>query len=70
VTRMLLRGGGHPVDDGDPIDWFRGEITKSPIPTLSGLRDAPSGAEHPCTNARLGTMSRLGTGGVPASAVA
>jgi hypothetical protein len=41
VTRMLLGGGSHPVDDGDPIDWLRGKIVKSPIPTLTGLRDAP-----------------------------
>lgn len=24
VVRVLLRGAGHDVDDGDPIDWLRG----------------------------------------------
>src|SRR5688572_16188902 len=64
VTRMLLRGGSHPADDGDPIDWFRGEIAKSPIPTLTGLRDAPLGAGPPSSQAGLGTVSRSGVGGV------
>jgi hypothetical protein len=37
---MLLRGVDHPVHDGDPIDWLRGEISKSSILTLTDLRDA------------------------------
>jgi hypothetical protein len=23
---MLLRGGGYPVDDGDPLDWLQGRV--------------------------------------------
>jgi hypothetical protein len=67
---MLLGGVSHPVDDGDPIDWLRGEIVKSPIPTLTGLRDAPLGAEPPSSKAGLGTVSRSGVGGVSAGAIA
>src|SRR5215211_8763524 len=52
------------VDDDDPIDWLRDEIAKSPIPTLTGLCDAPFGAESPSSNAGLGTVSRLSAGRV------
>lgn len=34
VARMLMRGAGHAVDDGDPIDWLRarhGEGTSADI---------------------------------------
>jgi hypothetical protein len=41
---MLLRGGGHPVDDGDPIDWlwWRDREVADPY----GARRSPAFATH------------------------
>ena len=44
VTRMLLRGGVHPVDDSDPIDRLRGRERE--VADTDGTRRSPAFATH------------------------